>query len=209
MPLPDFDDLPFDERPDLTPYLIHLTKNTTSADAFSAFDNLVNILRHGEIWGSTTTSGHIRGTNPAACFMDVPFVALKYILNKQNADPDDPRYEPFGVVVTKKYAYKHGCRPVLYLSNTEERDLGIPDDERWRVVRFEVGKDGWLSWLHEREWRTKGNFRLPSKVAAVLVRSQAYVAKLQEELAVSAEAFRSTPNSILPLNVVCQGLRYL
>ena len=49
MPLPDFEELPFFERLDLTPYLIHLTKNTKAKDDCSAFDNLVNILRTGRI----------------------------------------------------------------------------------------------------------------------------------------------------------------
>ena len=33
MGLPQFDDLPFNARPDLTPYLIHLTKNTATYSA--------------------------------------------------------------------------------------------------------------------------------------------------------------------------------
>ncbi len=102
--------------------------------------------------------------------MDVPFVSLKYILNKKNAAPDNPRYEPFSVFVTKKYAYDKGCRPVLYLSNKEVKALGIPDDELWRVVRFEVTDRGWISWLQEREWRCKGDFILPKNPSGVLVR---------------------------------------
>jgi hypothetical protein len=32
MRFPEFEDLPFYERPDLTPYLVHLTKNTKQED---------------------------------------------------------------------------------------------------------------------------------------------------------------------------------
>ena len=52
MSLPQFDELPFNARPDLSPYLIHLTKNTKREDQYSAFDNLVSILKLGKIFGS-------------------------------------------------------------------------------------------------------------------------------------------------------------
>lgn len=142
MPLHDFEDLPFYDRPDLTPYLIHLTKNTEMEDEYSAFDNLVNILKTGQIWGSKKEKGFIKGPNPAACFMDVPFISLKHILNQENSNPEDPRYEPLCIFVTKKYAYDNGCRPFLCLSNEEMSELGIPDTELWRVVRFEVTDRG-------------------------------------------------------------------
>ncbi len=203
---PEFEDLPFFERPDLTPYLIHLTKNTNGKDAF---DNLINILRTGKIHGSSTASGYIKGPNRAACFMDVPFMALKYILNEDNADPEAPKYEPFGVFVTKKYAYNQGCRPVLYLSDQELMDLQIPRGEWWRVVRFEVGDEGWISWIHEREWRIKGDFSLPTGPIGVLVKSPKYVEPLSKLLTEEKEKFASIPRAILPLTVICQGLIYL
>lgn len=46
MPLAKYEDLPFNARPDLTPYLLHLTKLSHRK---SAYDNLVSILRDGEI----------------------------------------------------------------------------------------------------------------------------------------------------------------
>jgi hypothetical protein len=57
----EFEDLPFYKRPDLTPSLIHLTRSTEAEDDYSAFDNLVSILKEGRIWGSTTKKGFIRG----------------------------------------------------------------------------------------------------------------------------------------------------
>lgn len=209
MSLPEFEDLPFYERPDLTPYLVHLTKNTRAQDRFTAFDNLVNILRCGTILSSTKEKGFIKGPHGATCFMDVPFYALKYILNKENTDPANPRYEPFGIFVTKQYAYRHGCRPVLYLSNQEVRELRIPKDELWRVVRFEVGNKGWISWLHEREWRCKDSFQLPSAPLGVLVRDPSYAERLQRKIANVPGKFQSKPRSIIPLTVLCQGLPQL
>jgi len=207
---PDFEDLPFFERPDLTPYLIHLTKNTKADDDYSAYNNLVNILMSGKIWGSENqkNKGFIKGPHPAACFMDVPFYALKYILNGKNSDPVDPRYEAFGVFVTKKNAYRKGCRPVLYLSDMEKKQLCIPQDDLWRVVRFEASDDGWISWLHEREWRCKGNYVLP-RDAGVLVKNSSYVERLNNRLREEPTEFEVHPRTIIPLTILCQGLPQL
>lgn len=208
MPETDLRELVFYKRPDLTPFLIHLTKNTSSVDDYSAYDNLVSILRTGDIWGSDTEKGFIKGPNNAACFMDVPFSALKFILDKHNADPQNPRYEPYGVVVSKKYAYANGCRPVLYLSNEEHQRIGIPGDELWRVVRFEPSASGMISWIHEREWRCKGTFSLPKNPYAVLVRTPKEAAALSKSLLEEGD-FKSVPQSVLPLQIMCQGLPYL
>ncbi len=198
----DFENLPFHERPDLTPYIIHLTKNTERDDGYSGFDNLVNILQEGEIWG---TERFIRGAKKAVCFMDVPFVSLKYILNPDNCDSDNPRYEPFGIFITKQYAYKRNCRPVLYLSEEEEAQIGIPSDELWRVVRFEVVDGGWISWIHEREWRCEGALKLPTN-AGVLVKNTKDAKKLQRKISKKTEDFKVKPRTILPLDIICQGL---
>jgi hypothetical protein len=204
--LPEFEDLPFYERPDLTPYLVHLTKNTKPEDGFSAFENLVSILMEGRIRGSKSSKGFIKGPNRAACFMDVPFAALKNVLNPRDSNPESPRYEPYGIVVTKKYAYKQGCRPVLYLSDAETKDLGIPRDQLWRVVRFEVTDQGWISWLHEREWRCRGNFDVPSNPQVVLVKNMGEVEKLTRLIQENRDDFVSMPRSIVPLTIICQGL---
>jgi hypothetical protein len=206
MPLPQFDDLPFNTRPDLSPYLIHLTKNTKKEDKYSAFDNLVSILKGGKIFGSHSSKGFIKGPYRAACFMDIPFQALKYILTPENADPQNPRYEPYGVLVTKGYAYRTGCRPVLYLSNFETKLIGVPKDELWRVVRFEVRDDGWISWLHEREWRCRSSFKMPSSVHAVLVKNTKDAMLLNEQIVNEPHEFKCKPRSIIPLTIVSQGL---
>ena len=206
MPLPQFDELPFNARPDLSPYLIHLTKNTKAEDEYSAFDNLVSILKAGRIFGSDSSKGFIKGPRKATCFMDIPFQALKYVLTPENADPQKPRYEPYGVIITKGYAYRSGCRPVLYLSNEETTKLRIPKDELWRVVRFEVTDDGWISWLHEREWRCGSSFKMPDSIQAALVRNTKDAMRLTELIAARPDKFKCKPRSIIPLTVISQGL---
>ena len=205
----EFESLPFDTRPDLSPYIIHLTKNTIAQDKYSAFDNLVNMLEKGEIWGSDRETGFIKGPDKATCFMDTPIGSLKYILNTENSDPKKPRYEPYGLLINKKRAYNKGCRPVLYLSDSETRELRIPATELWRVVRLEVAGDKWISWMHEREWRSKGNFKIPKKSFSVFVKTAADAKRLQKEIAAKPKSFKSIPESILPLEIVCEGLSYL
>ncbi|MDH1660033.1 hypothetical protein N5E02_01200 [Stenotrophomonas sp. GD03777] len=202
-------DLPFFERPDLSPFLVHLTRNTVKTDKFTAYENLVSILGTGEIFGSTTKSGYIKGGSSAACFMDVPLGSLKYVLNESNTDPKKPRYEAYGVVITKRRAYKDGCRPVLYLSDEELGLLGIPKSELWRVVRLEAVDGTGINWVHEREWRCEGSFTLPSKPIAVLVQTTKDAVRLRNHINNEPEFFRSIPSSIIPLEVLCQGLPYL
>ena len=201
-------DFPFYDRPDLTPFLVHLTKSSEDENGRSAYENLVNILQTGKIVGSSTKKGFIKGPNRAACFMDIPFVALKHVLNEENTDPENPRYEPYGVVVTKKNAYSKGCRPVLYLSNAELERVEIPEQELWRVVRLEGVEERDVNWLHEREWRAKTAFKLPSNAFAALVRSPADARKLTRRIKRYTGKFRVKPASIIPLEVLCQGLPY-
>jgi hypothetical protein len=110
------------------------------------------------------------------------------------------------VLITKKFAHPKGCRPVLYLSDEEVKRLRLPSDELWRVVRFEVSKKGWISWLHERGWRCRGRFKLPSKLQGVLVKNTKDALKLQELIRKTPKDFKSMPSSIVPLTLLCQGL---
>ena len=113
MPRRESNALSFYEWPDLSPYLVHLTRNSKTDDKFTAYENLVSILAEGEIRGSNTKKGLVKGPHPAACFMDIPLASLKYVLNESNTNPDSPRYEAYGIIVTKTYAYRRGCRPVV------------------------------------------------------------------------------------------------
>jgi len=97
---------------------------------------------------------------------------------------------------------------VLYLSDEEMQNLDINDDEKWRVVKFEKNGNDWISWLHEREWRKKGDLRLPKENIGVLVKDSADAAKLRALLDKNeGKPFLCKPKAILPLVVVCQGLR--
>lgn len=199
----DDDELPNNLRPDLSPYLIHLTKKHNNR---SGLINLLNILEEGIIDGSDS---FVFGRRKAACFMDVPFVALKHICSSGN----NKRYEPYGLIVKKTTAYRKGARPVLYLSKKERETIGLgrsaARDELWRVVSLEGSneKDIWgVNWTHEREWRSPDEFRLPPTIYAVLVRNSNEASKVMAMLVKKPDMFSCTPRSVIPLNVICQGL---
>ena len=96
---------------------------------------------------------------------------------------------------------------MLYLSNDELKALAVPKNELWRVVRFEVSTDnGWISWLHEREWRCPDRFKLPGSIQAAFVRTTAEAAELSAEIQKKPKSFKCIPKSIIPMTVLCQGL---
>lgn len=198
--------LPFFERPDLSPFLVHLTKANNS---FTAYQNLINILKSREIWGSDKGKGFIKGPNSATCFMDIPLSSLKYVLNKSNTDPKFPRYEPYGIIFSKTYAYEQGARPVLYLSNCELKEMGIPDDHLWRVVRLEGVEEDSIGWIHEREWRAQNNFPIPKNPFAVLVKDANSAVRLNSYIKRCSDEIKCLPQSIIPLTILCQGLPYM
>jgi hypothetical protein len=78
-------ELPYYERPDLTPYLIHLTKASNDQ---TAIENLISILKNGLIEG---TDGYVQQAAfgkvaKVACFMDVPFAALNMSVPRRTPD---------------------------------------------------------------------------------------------------------------------------
>ena len=159
----------------------------------------------GRLFASDRT-GFIKGKHSATCFMDVPFASLKYVLNSRDSNPAHPRYEPYGIVISKKVAYSKGCRPVLYLSKSEIKQLEIIEEEHWRIVDFEAKNDRWISWLHEREWRCRGDFKVPPNLYCVLVKNADEAQRLQNKIVRNPKLYKIKPRSIVPLTVICQGL---
>lgn len=85
-----------------------LTHFTRARAASSALDNLIAILRDGLIHGSERM---IRGRRRAVCLFDAPLAELHKLLDHRNRH----RYQPFGVAVDKRYAFRMGVRPVVYM----------------------------------------------------------------------------------------------
>jgi hypothetical protein len=92
-----------------------------------------------------------RWATRAVCFTEVPLSGVQYFVGPK----DKPRYSHYGIAVSKEAAFKRGARPVIYLPDNEAD--WIPDEHKWRHVRFEFGK---VDWTHEREWRLPGDLDL-------------------------------------------------
>jgi hypothetical protein len=140
--------------------LSHFTRASRLGDAL---DNLAAILREGVIHGSTRM---IRGRRAAVCLFDAPFGELKEILVRQNRH----RYQPFGIAIDKRYAFKMGARPVLYMPLPEAQRM-LAEEELWRVVAIDPEHNPPIDWSFEREWRLPGDLKVPASGAVALVRT--------------------------------------
>jgi hypothetical protein len=152
------------------------------------------------------SSGFIKGPRRVVCFMDVPYLALKWILIEENSE----RYKPDGISVGKSWAYAHGARPVLYLSAEEQQTIGIPRKGLWRVVSLEydfrheadeVTPIRRSDWTLEREWRAQGEFR-PPESCIVFVDRTSEVRRLLEAVRKKPNEFKTKPRGVIPLSLI-------
>jgi hypothetical protein len=141
-------------RPDFTNSLIHLTKGKKIVESgrwvqYPAFESLKKILEEGIIRGGF---GFIKGPNKAVCLSEIPLSSLKLFAKPE---PEESRYRFYGVCLKKKHAFECGARPAIYIP--DEEGEWIPNEEKWRQVRFEHGI---VDFTFEREWRKKGDLDL-------------------------------------------------
>ena len=162
-------------RGDLSNRLVHLTKGATPQDAASAF---VSILRDARLRGS---SGHIRGGFNCVCFSEAPLGTLTHVLALPG--PGGMRYAPFGVMVSKKWLFRQGGRPVIYQAH-DEYDL-LHESQRFRHVRYEPDRDVDHTW--EREWRIQTDgFALDPAETTFVVPTRAWERRFHAEHAEEA-----------------------
>ncbi len=155
-----------DLRNDITDALIHLTKeregdliqeskrNKENKEKYSSLDVLCQILESGKLIGSTNT-GFIKGKTPATCFTESPLSAVKHFASEDDDKEADKKFRFYGIALSKQSGFKVGARPVIYLPDDEGK--WIPEEEKWRHVKYELGK---VDWTHEREWRMPGDLEL-------------------------------------------------
>jgi hypothetical protein len=127
----------------------------------SALDNLICVLRDGVIRGAARM---VRTGRPVVCLFDAPLAELVNLLDRKNRR----RYQPFGVAVDKRYAFRCGARPVIYMPWNEA--LGLLDArELWRVVALDMTRTPAMDWSFEREWRLAGDLVIEPKSTVALV----------------------------------------
>jgi len=138
-----------------------LTHFTRAARTSSALDNLLAILHGGVIRGS---SRMIRDKRRVVCLFDAPLAELKRLLDRRNRR----RYEPFGIALDKRYAFRMGARPVIYMPLREAEEI-VAARELWRVVSIDMNRTPPIDWSFEREWRLAGDLPIEPGSAVALV----------------------------------------
>lgn len=161
-------------RRDISNYLIHLTKATQEN---KALDVLRKIINEEKLIGGT---GYIKSYEPCICFSESPITEVAKLLKANeitNRNGLRPRYEPYGVVIAKEWAWKQGARPVIYQPDSEYYLL--PDELRYRHVRYELESDIDFTW--EREWRLMvKEINLNPKYTIFIVQTQEEVRQIKE-----------------------------
>lgn len=153
-------------RDDLSDRLIHLTRGTgteASKNREDAVKNLESILDSSTLKGG---DGFIKGKYVCTCFSEVPVSKLPYIL--AHATTHHFKYEPYGVMVDKRWLFQRGGRPVIY--GPEDDYNALPEDMKYRHVRFHLDEPGDVDFTWEREWRLRTDALTldPAKVTVIL-----------------------------------------
>lgn len=135
-------------RDDISDKLVHLTKGTGEDSAKhreEAASNLMSILRQRALIGGT---GFIKGSHKCVCFSEAPIGKLSHILATKESNKF--KYQPYGVIVGKRWLYEKGGRPVIY-GPDGDYDI-LPKKMKYRHVRFYLGEYE-IDHTWEREWR--------------------------------------------------------
>ncbi len=135
-------------RRDISNLLFHFTRaqdSETTADIV-----LRKILREGVLNGFGKWTKGI----PCVCFTEAPiqeFASIFALSEIAASKKQRPRYEPYGIAVTKEWLFNQGGRPVIYEHESDMSSFDGSQKQQYRLVPYDPrsGKD--FTW--EREWR--------------------------------------------------------
>ncbi|MDQ1351948.1 MAG: hypothetical protein QG657_2254 [Acidobacteriota bacterium] len=151
-------------RRDIGSLLFHFTRlpamksvqieqpHSTTIMSASAGAVLRKILWDGYLLGSSTWT---HGEN-CICFTEAPiheFNSIFSLVAIASSESERPRYEPYGVAVTKRWLFAQGGRPVIY--DHPDALATIPTEQRYRFVAYDPTREIDFTW--EREWRYRGD----------------------------------------------------
>jgi hypothetical protein len=147
-------------RRDLGDLLFHFTRgdppviqevgNVRLNVSTTAGNRLTSILRQGALRGSSTWTYGL----DTVCFTEAPIQEFNAIFELNSIASENrlrPRYEPYGVAVTKAWLYSLGGRPVIYDSPTALE--GFPRPLLYRFCPYDPTSGIDFTW--EREWRVQ------------------------------------------------------
>src|SRR5260370_2543510 len=130
-------------RFDISEKLIHFTSGVSPDDAFG---RLLAIIGERRL---TAGNRMIRGGYRCVCFTEAPLEAFTDAFVRR---VPFTRYSQFGLMFEKSWVYHCGGRPVIY---QPESDFSLlPEEQRWRHVRFELTGEQAIDFTWERECPT-------------------------------------------------------
>lgn len=145
----------------------------------SASAVLRKILYEGKIIG---TSKWTYGEN-CICFTEAPiqeFNSIFSLIEIASSKEERPRYEPYGIAVSKKWLFQKGGRPVIYDHPKSIEDC--PKSQKYRFVPYDPIQGVDFTW--EREWRIKtDSLELDPKETMVIVPTSDEAFEIVYELA--------------------------
>lgn len=149
-------------REDISDYLFHFTKGK------NAFQTLC------EIWNERSLKDPCK--RGYICFTEAPITAL-YNMFQIFERYDEPMYAPYGIGIKKDLLYEKGCRPVIYGTNDDFKNL--PQEFGWRCVEYLPYKNDY-TWL--REWRLKqSSFELLPKECIIITKTESEQTMLMKD----------------------------
>ncbi|SRR6266567_4662504 len=158
------------KRFDISDKLIHFTGGGQCADG--AFARLRAIIREGRLIGGNR---RIRGGYRCVSLTEALLAAFAPAFISQFPFT---RYSQFGLMFEKNWIYERGGRPVIYQPDCDF-DL-LPEDLRWRHVRFEPTAESVIDWTWEREWRVCcDELTFTAADAAIVVPDEQWVNELR------------------------------
>ncbi|MGD0572579.1 MAG: hypothetical protein ABSB11_06120 [Sedimentisphaerales bacterium] len=161
----DIGDLLFHFTRRVSPHIFNMTPQHTISLSGSASDVLWEILFEGKLKGTANwTYGE-----KCICFTEAPiqeFNSIFSLIRIAASKQERPRYEPYGIAVSKKWLFEQGGRPVIYDHPESLKDF--PEALKYRFVPYNP-KEG-IDFTWEREWRIKSEaLKLnPKQTLAVL-----------------------------------------
>ena len=153
-------------RNDLSEDLVHWTKGTYD----EAYEALLSICFDGYIRGGNR--GVFTKEN-CVCFTETPTETFhsKTIGN----------LKPFGVRVSKRWAFSEGALPVIYQPASHIENLA--DGIKWRHVDFSIDdSEQRRNYTWQREWRIKVNYLYLPKDLTLIVPNKLWAEKLMSDI---------------------------
>ena len=144
---------------------IHHEHGAITTMSASAYAVLNKILVEGRLRGSDKWTP----AESCICFTEAPiqeFNSIFSLVAIAASESQRPRYEPYGIAVSKRWLFAQGGRPVIYDHPEAVEDL--PETQRYRFVPYDPSRGIDFTW--EREWRIRGaDLQLDPKETLVVV----------------------------------------